>query len=193
MSDQHSIKHSFPWIWRPAGNDGDGTMPYWSCLYPGCFICQGMFTPPLGGVGDAYTFDFVCLLNGILTPYNWKYIVTSSYFEWEVIWSGSCLEFTGIVTGLQFASAYILFSFNFSSGQTSHYAVWYFLKKWNFYKRNFLFQIRELNLYQEGDRTHYGQELRPCFLQKCWDDCMTRSEYFRRKKDVDIFNRSVIK
>ncbi|WAR00696.1 XDH-like protein [Mya arenaria] len=48
--------------------------------------------------------------------------------------------------------------------------------------------IRELNLYQDGDRTHFGQELSPCFIQKCFDDCVQQSDFHRRKKEVDIFN-----
>ncbi|KAL4238443.1 hypothetical protein ACF0H5_003151 [Mactra antiquata] len=49
-------------------------------------------------------------------------------------------------------------------------------------------KIREVNLYQEGDRTHYGQILKVCQIQRCWDECLQQSDYNRRKKDVDIFN-----
>ncbi|XP_053396021.1 xanthine dehydrogenase/oxidase-like isoform X1 [Mercenaria mercenaria] len=49
-------------------------------------------------------------------------------------------------------------------------------------------KVRELNLYQEGDRTHYGQLLEHCTVQRCWDECLNQSDYFRRKKEVDIFN-----
>ncbi|KAH3859121.1 hypothetical protein DPMN_101836, partial [Dreissena polymorpha] len=49
-------------------------------------------------------------------------------------------------------------------------------------------EVRELNLYQEGDRTHYGQELKPCFIRKCFDEVVRLSGFHRRKKDVDIFN-----
>ena len=55
----------------------------------------------------------------------------------------------------------------------------------------FVFQVRELNLYQDGDRTHFGQELKPCFIQRCWDECMKQSDYERRRKEVDTFNRFV--
>ncbi|WAR00721.1 XDH-like protein [Mya arenaria] len=47
-----------------------------------------------------------------------------------------------------------------------------------------MMMIRELNLYQEGDRTHFGQELSPCFIQKCFDECVKQSDFLRRKTEA---------
>lgn len=51
--------------------------------------------------------------------------------------------------------------------------------------------ISELNLYKEGDFTHYNQKLEYCTLQKCWKECLETSEYNIRKKEVDRFNKLV--
>ena len=61
-----------------------------------------------------------------------------------------------------------------------------------FYKNEYIvyfIQVREMNFYQEGDRTHYNQALPECTLQRCWKECINRSEFQRRKNDVDMFNR----
>ncbi|CAB3367423.1 Hypothetical predicted protein [Cloeon dipterum] len=49
-------------------------------------------------------------------------------------------------------------------------------------------EIRRINLYQEGDITHYNQELVNCTLQRCWDECAEKSDYNERKKQVEKFN-----
>lgn len=49
-------------------------------------------------------------------------------------------------------------------------------------------QVREMNLYYEGDTTHYCQPLYKCMLRRCWEECVRQSDFHRRKKDVDIFN-----
>lgn len=50
-------------------------------------------------------------------------------------------------------------------------------------------EISQLNLYQEGDFTHYNQQLTYCTLQRCWDECLQRSDYKNAKKEVEEFNR----
>ena len=50
-------------------------------------------------------------------------------------------------------------------------------------------QVREKNLYYEGDSTHYCQPLSKCMIRRCWEECVRQSDFHRRKKDVDIFNR----
>ncbi|KAK3093911.1 hypothetical protein FSP39_021700 [Pinctada imbricata] len=49
-------------------------------------------------------------------------------------------------------------------------------------------QVREMNLYKENDLTHYNQCLTDCNLRRCWQECMEKSNYSARRKDVDIFN-----
>ncbi|KAL3874743.1 hypothetical protein ACJMK2_037714, partial [Sinanodonta woodiana] len=49
-------------------------------------------------------------------------------------------------------------------------------------------QVREINMYQENDQTHFNMPLEDCNLRKCWDECMNQSDYHRRRKEVDIFN-----
>lgn len=51
--------------------------------------------------------------------------------------------------------------------------------------------ISELNLYQEGDFTHYKQKLEYCTLQKCWKECLQTSQYYQRKEEISRFNKLV--
>ncbi|XP_059473955.1 xanthine dehydrogenase [Neocloeon triangulifer] len=50
-------------------------------------------------------------------------------------------------------------------------------------------EVRRLNLYQDGDVTHYNQQLDNCTLQRCWDECEQKSDYANRRKQVNKFNR----
>ncbi|KAJ8964528.1 hypothetical protein NQ314_004823 [Rhamnusium bicolor] len=50
-------------------------------------------------------------------------------------------------------------------------------------------EISELNLYKEGDITHYNQKLTNCTLDKCWTECINSSDYYNRRKEVEKFNR----
>lgn len=49
--------------------------------------------------------------------------------------------------------------------------------------------IAEVNLYREGHLTHYGQTLTYCTLSRCWHECIQTSEYWKRKQDVEAFNK----
>ncbi|CAH0406917.1 unnamed protein product [Chilo suppressalis] len=49
--------------------------------------------------------------------------------------------------------------------------------------------LSKLNLYRENLVTHYGQILTHCTLQKCWDECVEKSNLVDRKKNIDLFNR----
>ena len=44
--------------------------------------------------------------------------------------------------------------------------------------------IRERNLFHEGDKTHYGQLLDECTLQRCWDECKLSSNYEKSKEEI---------
>ncbi|KAH0621628.1 hypothetical protein JD844_023150, partial [Phrynosoma platyrhinos] len=49
-------------------------------------------------------------------------------------------------------------------------------------------KIREKNMYKTFDKTHYKQEVDPKNLIRCWNECMTKSCFYRRKQDVEEFN-----
>lgn len=50
-------------------------------------------------------------------------------------------------------------------------------------------EIRELNLYSEGDRTPYNQVLEQFTLRRCWAECLNRAKYHERRARVDQYNR----
>lgn len=49
--------------------------------------------------------------------------------------------------------------------------------------------MQELNLYREGLRTHYNQELVHCTLGRCWTQCLKDADYHRRLQEIKAFNR----
>lgn len=49
--------------------------------------------------------------------------------------------------------------------------------------------IININLYDEGSMTHFNQTLTYCTLPRCWNECVEKSDYWRRKKIVEEFNR----
>ena len=55
--------------------------------------------------------------------------------------------------------------------------------------QKFLLQVREMNLYKEGDLTFYNRVLTNCTLRDLWAQCMQQSDYTKRRKEVDNFNR----
>uniref|UniRef100_A0A0S7EL74 XDH n=1 Tax=Poeciliopsis prolifica TaxID=188132 RepID=A0A0S7EL74_9TELE len=50
-------------------------------------------------------------------------------------------------------------------------------------------EVRRLNLYLEGESTPYNQILQGLTLDRCWDECLSRSEYKQRRAAADLFNR----
>uniref|UniRef100_A0A667YLH0 Xanthine dehydrogenase/oxidase n=1 Tax=Myripristis murdjan TaxID=586833 RepID=A0A667YLH0_9TELE len=50
-------------------------------------------------------------------------------------------------------------------------------------------QVRRLNLYQEGDATPFNQRLEQFTLDRCWDECLSRSQYQQRRDAVQLYNR----
>ncbi|KAJ8968545.1 hypothetical protein NQ317_002627 [Molorchus minor] len=50
-------------------------------------------------------------------------------------------------------------------------------------------EVSCINLYKEGDITHYNQKLINCTLGKCWDECVESSDYYNRRQRVEKFNR----
>lgn len=52
-----------------------------------------------------------------------------------------------------------------------------------------LLQVRRLNLYVEGESTPYNQILHQFTLDRCWDECLSRSRYQERRAAIDLYNR----
>lgn len=50
--------------------------------------------------------------------------------------------------------------------------------------------VRSLNLYREGDRTHYNQILDHCTLDRCWSECRISSRLDERRSAIESFNRN---
>lgn len=49
-------------------------------------------------------------------------------------------------------------------------------------------QVRELNLHEEGDETHYGQTLENVTLKRCWTELLASANVDDRKENVKKFN-----
>lgn len=54
------------------------------------------------------------------------------------------------------------------------------------------FTIRRLNLFKEGDLTHYGQSLEKWNVPRILDELVISSDFIQRQKSVDQFNRANI-
>ncbi|XP_076238841.1 xanthine dehydrogenase rosy isoform X2 [Calliopsis andreniformis] len=50
-------------------------------------------------------------------------------------------------------------------------------------------KVAEFNLYKEGDKTHYGQTLINCTLDRCWKECLLSSNYNERHASIQKYNR----
>ncbi|KAK7877806.1 hypothetical protein WMY93_031566 [Mugilogobius chulae] len=50
-------------------------------------------------------------------------------------------------------------------------------------------EIRELNLFSEGDRTPYNQVLEGLTLRRCWTQCLDRVKIHERRDQIQEFNR----
>jgi xanthine dehydrogenase/oxidase len=49
--------------------------------------------------------------------------------------------------------------------------------------------VRSLNLYREGDSTHYNQRLDYCTLDRCWNEYQALAGLEDRRKEIESFNR----
>ncbi|XP_040286533.1 xanthine dehydrogenase/oxidase isoform X1 [Bufo bufo] len=49
--------------------------------------------------------------------------------------------------------------------------------------------VRKLNLYQEGDLTHFSQKLESFNVHRCWDECLKNSAYHERRTAIAKFNK----
>lgn len=50
-------------------------------------------------------------------------------------------------------------------------------------------EVSHLNLMEDGKRTHYSQLVENCSLRKCWEECMSRSQYEIRTENIKEYNR----
>ncbi|KAM6945776.1 xanthine dehydrogenase/oxidase [Aplochiton taeniatus] len=50
-------------------------------------------------------------------------------------------------------------------------------------------QVRRMNLYREAETTPYNQVLEQITLDRCWDECLTRSNYHQRRAAIEQHNR----
>ncbi|XP_061157633.1 xanthine dehydrogenase/oxidase isoform X1 [Syngnathus typhle] len=50
-------------------------------------------------------------------------------------------------------------------------------------------EVRQMNLYKEGDVTPYNQVLDQSTLDRCWDECMFRSRYQQQRAAVELYNK----
>ncbi|XP_043271749.1 xanthine dehydrogenase isoform X2 [Venturia canescens] len=50
-------------------------------------------------------------------------------------------------------------------------------------------KLSELNLYKEGDTTHYNQTLINCHLKECWIECISSANYAERSAAIKVYNK----
>ncbi|XP_073502611.1 aldehyde oxidase 1-like isoform X2 [Phyllobates terribilis] len=50
-------------------------------------------------------------------------------------------------------------------------------------------QVREKNMYKDIGRTHYKQEFDSTNLMRCWNECLDKSSYAKRRTEIQNFNK----
>ncbi|KAF7704115.1 xanthine dehydrogenase/oxidase [Silurus meridionalis] len=50
-------------------------------------------------------------------------------------------------------------------------------------------QVRKLNLYKQGDYTPFNQCLDQFTIHRCWEECITISDFYQRKAKVEQYNK----
>jgi len=50
--------------------------------------------------------------------------------------------------------------------------------------------VRSLNMYRDGDRTHYNQLLEYCTLERCWTEVQALAQVNERRVAIDSFNQA---
>jgi xanthine dehydrogenase/oxidase len=51
-------------------------------------------------------------------------------------------------------------------------------------------ELRQVNMYKDGDITHFNQKLEDFFVPTMWDQVMQESAYAQRRKEIEEFNAS---
>lgn len=49
--------------------------------------------------------------------------------------------------------------------------------------------IIQKNIFVHGNKTHYNQELLNCNVERCWTECIQQSDYYKRKSEIETFNK----
>ncbi|XP_076807856.1 xanthine dehydrogenase/oxidase-like [Clavelina lepadiformis] len=52
-------------------------------------------------------------------------------------------------------------------------------------------KIRAMNMYEEGDLTHFAQKLDNFFVRRCWQECMQRANFDKRKAEIKTYNKKM--
>ncbi|XP_049319724.1 xanthine dehydrogenase/oxidase isoform X5 [Astyanax mexicanus] len=50
-------------------------------------------------------------------------------------------------------------------------------------------QVRKMNLYQQGGITPFNQSLEQFTIDRCWDECITISDFSQRRARVELYNK----
>ncbi|XP_072173401.1 xanthine dehydrogenase/oxidase-like [Diadema setosum] len=50
-------------------------------------------------------------------------------------------------------------------------------------------KVRELNFYRDGDVSFMNQKMENCNIKRCWEQCLEKSNFYTRRRNVDFFNR----
>ncbi|XP_055644800.1 xanthine dehydrogenase isoform X2 [Toxorhynchites rutilus septentrionalis] len=50
-------------------------------------------------------------------------------------------------------------------------------------------ELAELNMYQEGDKTHYNEPIENCNVRKCWQEVVKSSKFQERRAEIEQFNK----
>ncbi|KAF5273874.1 hypothetical protein FQA39_LY00989 [Lamprigera yunnana] len=75
-------------------------------------------------------------------------------------------------------------------GPQGMFASEHFIRDIAEYLQKDVVDVARLNFYQEGDVTHYNQKLLYCNILRCWEECLESSSFYRRKNEVEKFNRN---
>ncbi|KAL9892420.1 xanthine dehydrogenase rosy [Glossina fuscipes fuscipes] len=52
-----------------------------------------------------------------------------------------------------------------------------------------LIEVMKLNFYKTGDITHYDQILETFPIDRCLDDCLRQSHFYRKRREIEEFNK----
>lgn len=47
----------------------------------------------------------------------------------------------------------------------------------------------KVNLYEEGQITHYNQTLTKCTIKRCWEECLVKADFSKRREEIEKYNR----
>ncbi|XP_076843941.1 xanthine dehydrogenase/oxidase isoform X2 [Brachyhypopomus gauderio] len=50
-------------------------------------------------------------------------------------------------------------------------------------------QVREMNMYKQGDLTPFHQRLEQFTIHRCWQECLTISDFCQRKANIELYNK----